>query len=106
MPRLAHSIYVDQREHLRKVWYLSGDFSLLTPKEQWDLHKLYVVTQEMNDVELRLHRRLVKLADASLPQRAGRAYAKLHPRRVEADLLCCDGQGQRNHDSFGSEAGA
>jgi hypothetical protein len=50
---------------------------LLTPNEQWDLHNFYVVTQEMTDPELRLHRRLMMDVDPSLPQRAGRAYAKL-----------------------------
>jgi len=31
----------------------------------------------MTDAESQLHRRLVKQVDSSLPQRAGRAYAKL-----------------------------
>jgi hypothetical protein len=31
----------------------------------------------MTDAELRLHRQVVKRIDPSLPQRAGRAYAKL-----------------------------
>lgn len=50
---------------------------MLTPNEQWDLHNFYLVTQEMTDAELRVHRRLIKQVDPSLPQRAGRAYAKL-----------------------------
>jgi hypothetical protein len=57
--------------------FSAGGVSLLTPKGQWDLHSFYLVTQEMTDTELRLHRRVVKQVDSSLPQRAGRAYAKL-----------------------------
>lgn len=84
MPRLTHSTYVNQRDHLREIWNFSGGaFSLLTPKEQWDLHNFYLVTQEMNTAELRLHRRVVKRIDPSLPQRAGRAYAKLERGKWE-----------------------
>lgn len=54
-----------------------GAFSLLAPNEQWDLHNFYLVTQEMTVTELQLHRQVVKSIDPSLPQRAGRAYAKL-----------------------------
>lgn len=54
-----------------------GAYSLLSSKEQWDLHNFYLVTQDVTDSELRLHRQVVKQVDPSLPQRAGRAYAKL-----------------------------
>jgi len=83
VPRITHFAYLNQRDHLRDSWDISGggDFSLLTPKEQWDLHKFYAVTEDMADIELRLHRRIMKQIDPSLPQRAGRAYAKL--RRSE-----------------------
>jgi hypothetical protein len=78
MTRLTHSTYSDRRECLREAWIHSQrTFFVLTAKEQWDLHNFYVVTQEMTSPELRLHRRLVKQVDPSLPQRAGRAYAKL-----------------------------
>jgi hypothetical protein len=78
MPRITHLYYSARREQLRKIWASGGwEFSLLTAREQWDLHEYYVITQDMTDQELRLHRRLVKQVDPSLPQRAGRTYAKL-----------------------------
>ena len=52
MPRLTHSTYAKQREHLREIWYFSGGgggggvFSLLTPNEQWDLHNFYLVSRD------------------------------------------------------------
>lgn len=78
MPRITHLYYSAQREQLCQIWaFSSHKFSLLTPKEQWDLHKHYALTEDMTGPELRLHRRLMKRVDPSLPQRAGRAYAKL-----------------------------
>jgi hypothetical protein len=78
MPRLTHDTYTDQRERLCEVWnFIEREFALLKPHEQWDLHRFYAISEDMTDAELRLHRRLVKQVDPSLPQRAGRAYAKL-----------------------------
>jgi hypothetical protein len=74
MARLTHVTYCCQRESLRETWTFNQRvFSLLVPREQWDLHNFYLLTQEMTNAELRLHRRVVKRVDPSLPQRAGRA---------------------------------
>jgi hypothetical protein len=71
MARLTQATYCSQRESLCKTWSFSRRaFSVLTPKEQWDLHSFYHVTQEMTSAELRLHRLVVKQVDPSLPQRA------------------------------------
>jgi len=32
MPRLNHSTYSNQRQHLRDIWYFSGGFLCLLPK--------------------------------------------------------------------------
>ena len=71
-----------------------GGFYRLTPKEQWDLHNFYLVTQEATDLELRLHRHVIKKTDPSLPQRAGRAYAKLRKGEWEPSVYVTASNGR------------
>ena len=81
MPRLTTSTYFLHHHQLKVLWITRQSwFADLSPQEQWALHRFYAITQEMTDAELRLHRRLVGPVDPSLPQRAGRAYAKLKRR--------------------------
>jgi hypothetical protein len=52
-------------------------FANLSPNDQWELYRFYRPASDMTDRELIAHRRAVKAADSSLPQRAGWAYARL-----------------------------
>ncbi|WAC90165.1 hypothetical protein [Mycobacterium sp. Aquia_213] len=40
------------------------------------MHRFYQPASDLTESELLVHRRAVKVADPSLPQRAGRAYAR------------------------------
>ena len=51
--------------------------SCLSPGDQLALHKYYLFALDKIEAELISHRRNVHIGDPSLPQRAGRAYAKL-----------------------------
>jgi hypothetical protein len=46
-------------------------------EDQLALHKYYLLTLDRTELELVAHRRNVQISDPSLPQRAGRAYARL-----------------------------
>ena len=50
---------------------------MLRPTEQWTLHSYYEFTKHMTDDELLTHRATVSKAQLSLPQSAGKAFAKL-----------------------------
>jgi hypothetical protein len=54
-----------------------GAYSLLSSSDQWAIHRFYAPTDDIDDKTLRDYRRSVTKIDPSLPQRAGRAYAKL-----------------------------
>ena len=49
---------------------------MLSPSEQWTLHAYFEFTKKLTDTELLAHRQSVSLISPSLPQRAGRAYAR------------------------------
>ncbi|WP_157931080.1 hypothetical protein [Mycobacteroides abscessus] len=54
-----------------------GWFGYLSAQEQWDLHKYFLLTEHLSDVELLEHRRTITEEKPSLPQRAGRAFSCL-----------------------------
>lgn len=63
---------------LKELWLVDQDaFSNLSPSDQLALHKYFQFASEKIDIELLEHRRNVHMLDPSLPQRAGRAYARL-----------------------------
>jgi len=57
-----------------------------SPTEQWTLHSYYEFTEHLTDDELLTHRATVSQAQPSLPQSAGKAFAKLalFTKRLEA----------------------
>jgi hypothetical protein len=77
MTRLTNPTYFAQHHQLKTEWLSPGGgaFFMLTPKEQWELHTYFEFTRTLSDEELIAHRK--SITDRSLPQRAGRAFAKL-----------------------------
>ncbi len=79
MPRLTNQSYLSQRHQLRDVWADSARnaFPLLSPSEQWSLYAYYLPQEQLSDQQLIEHRVDITALDPSLPQRAGRAFARL-----------------------------
>lgn len=79
MPRLSNHSYLLQHHYLRDQ-FLSmekNNLFLLTANEQWDLFSFYFPHVQGSDELLLEHRASMTAFDRSMPQRAGRAYAKL-----------------------------
>lgn len=82
MPRLTDPTYLQTCHELRDAWDSdSTAFFLLTATDQWVLHDFFCPSEALRDAELVGHRRQVTVADPSLPQRAGRALAKLRVKQ-------------------------
>lgn len=80
MPRLSHFVYLQHRLALRADWLAGGfAFVVLTAEEQWAIHDFYEPTLDLSEDELRELRRRVTREQPSLPQRAGKAYARIAP---------------------------
>jgi hypothetical protein len=78
MPRLNKSTYLQNHHQLKTVWEIDQrPFAYLNSRDQLDLHKYFQFASDKTETELIEHRRNVHKLDLSLPQRAGRAYAKL-----------------------------
>lgn len=84
MPRLDHNKYV--RRHLL-LGILCREHDLapcrLSRAEQQDLLTYFVPLRELDVAELKAHRSSVTNQARSLPQRAGRAWAKLQRLELE-----------------------
>jgi len=50
---------------------------MLSPTEQWTLHSYYEFTKHLTETELLAHRAAVSKVQPSLPQTAGKAFARL-----------------------------
>jgi len=88
MPRLTNQLYFLQSQHLRSVWLkqTKSAMPLLKANEQWALFAFFLPHERISD-QLRLEfREYVTKQEPSLPQRAGRAFAKLRlvEQRLEA----------------------
>jgi len=78
MPRLTIPTYLSRHYQLKQLWtYDQRWFANLSYKDQIALHTYYLPSLEKTKTELLAHHRNVQIADSSLPQRAGRAYARL-----------------------------
>ena len=78
MPRLTTQSYLSRHYQLKQLWtYGQHWFVNLSYKDQIALHTYYLPSVEKSKAELSAHHRNVRIGDPSLPQRAGRAYAKL-----------------------------
>lgn len=78
MPRLTPAKYSAHHRYLRYIWTEeTGLFGHLHWDEQLDLHHFFAPAKDLSEAELRTHRQAATANDRSLPQRAGRALAKL-----------------------------
>jgi hypothetical protein len=78
MPRLNTPTYLPHHHQLKELWLVHQRvFSYLSPSDQLDLHKYFQFASSKTEAELLEHRHNVHALDPSLPQRDGRAYARL-----------------------------
>lgn len=78
MSRLTTPTYLSHHHQLKALWAEGQSrFSYLSWNDQLDLHRYYLLTLDKTELKLVAHRRNVHVSDPSLPQRAGRAYARL-----------------------------
>ncbi|UOT06792.1 hypothetical protein MPY17_14055 [Rhodococcus opacus] len=86
MPRLTPNNYSAHHQYLRYIWTEeTGLFGHLHWDEQLDLHHFFAPAKDLSEAELRAHRQTATANDRSLPQRAGRALAKLEAIRDERE---------------------
>lgn len=73
MPRLTNQQYLSNERWLRGIWFtnLASLFTVLSSRQQWDLHTYFVPTNDTTDNKRLQHRRLVTERDPALPVRAG-----------------------------------
>jgi len=91
VPRLTFELYRQRHVFLKRVWEIFGLlFAVLPADQQWAVHSYYVPTLDLDDLQLRAHRKEVSERDPSLPNRAGKAYLRLE--RV-FDLAAEEAQG-------------
>lgn len=78
MPRLSPNDHLERHQRLREI-YLAWPmtFIRLDPDDHFALSLLYEPEREHTVESLRANQQEVKLIDASLPQRAGKAYVKV-----------------------------
>lgn len=80
MPRLTNNDFLMRHRFLKRLWedeHLKSLYGMLLPQEQWDVHQYYQMINTGSDADIIETRTTVNLEDESLPQCAGRAYAKL-----------------------------
>lgn len=84
MPRITFQTYLHRRAQLATTWrHAAANFSMLSAKEQWDLHDYYRHSEQLTKAQLHQHWRRHNTAASSRPQRAGRAYAAFTPFIVD-----------------------
>ena len=79
MTRLTNTTYLTQHHQLKIEWFSEhgGAFIMLSPTEQWALHRYYEFSKHLTDTELLAHRAALTRAQPSLPHRAGKAFTRL-----------------------------
>lgn len=80
MPRLTNNDFLMRHRFLKRLWedeHLKSLYGILLPQEQWDAHQYYQMINRGSDADIIETRTTVNPGDESLPQCAGRAYAKL-----------------------------
>lgn len=79
MPRLTNNDFLIRHRFLKRLWEDASFhrlYGLLLPQEQWDVHEYYQTVNTGSDSAILEARTVAVAGDASLPQRAGRAYSK------------------------------
>jgi hypothetical protein len=80
MPRLTNPQYLAQRQRLKVDWFDRGGSIIgrLDPIDQMDLHAFFAHSRDLTDEQALAHRIAATAQYPSLPQIAGRLYAKIH----------------------------
>jgi hypothetical protein len=79
VPRLTNADYLIQREFLIDAWnHFRGVFSYFSYNEQMELHAYFAPYKELSANEATTHRKQVTHDHPSLPQRAGKIYARFY----------------------------
>lgn len=81
MPRLTTLNYLHQRAAVREEWQLRNGyaFAVLSPTEQFCIHDFFEPTKNLSPLEAVAHRKDITARRPSLPQQAGRAFARIRP---------------------------
>ena len=81
MPRLTTLNYLHQRAALREEWQLRSGygFVVLSPTEQFYIHDYFEPAKNLSPLDAVAHRKDVTTRRPSLPQQAGRAFARIRP---------------------------
>jgi hypothetical protein len=75
MTRIREGEQLGRRDLLVACWhYVPEVIDLLTPKEQWELHRFYVPSRDLTDDEFLDHMKQVSAPEPSLAQRVGKHY--------------------------------
>lgn len=91
MPRVTYKTYRNRHLILRQLWAEERwIFSLISPREQWALHDYYLCATSMTEETLLQYYQDIRASGSSLPQRAGKAYARLG-RRVLSEQVARQG---------------
>lgn len=78
MPRLPTKDYISIHNYLHDLWLDHRPlYSLLTPNQQHYLHEFFAPAKDLDDKQLREHRKAVTKTQPSLPHCAGRALRDL-----------------------------
>jgi len=78
VPRINHQQYCTQRDFLIYAWeHFPKLYGLLSVSQQWDVHRYFQPSRDLTELQLRAHRKTVSAEDHSLPNRAGKAYARM-----------------------------
>jgi hypothetical protein len=87
MPRVTFDEYCKRRNQLKLAWDTQPyNFTMLSARQQWDLHEYYRFTELLAKKELCLHWDEMHMAYTSLVQQAGRAYAIMLPYLVSEPI--------------------
>lgn len=81
MTRLTHTTYKRQHHQLRREWRDRHGyaFTMLSPTEQILIHDFYEPSKRLMGADLKAHRAVITTARLSLPQQAGKAFARIEP---------------------------
>lgn len=78
MPRLTRRDYITRHNFLKQIWaHHSELFAVLPVKQQWEVHRYYQLSHGLSEEQLVDYRKTIEREEASLPQRASKAYAQL-----------------------------
>ncbi|HWM34197.1 MAG TPA: hypothetical protein VNR36_08180 [Pseudolysinimonas sp.] len=76
MPALTPQLQLRRHNLLQLLWLeASTIFTILTPKEQWEIHRCYRPSEHLTETELTEHLAEIRKTEPSLTNRAGKHFA-------------------------------